>query len=257
VRVLIAVPVMLQRIMQLPKAVRQRYDTSSLRVVALSGSAIPGDLAIRFMNEFGDVVYNLYGSTEAGWASIATPADLRAAPGTAGRVPISTSVRILDGEERDAPSGHTGRIFVRSDTAFEGYTGGGTKPMVEGYMSTGDVGHFDSAGRLFVAGRDDDMVVSGGENVFPGEVEDLLANHPDVADVAVVGVPDDEYGERLRAYVVLRPDAVVRPEELRAHVRSHLATYKVPREVALIDEIPRNPSGKILRRELRKMVGPE
>ncbi len=251
VRVLVAVPVMLQRIMQLPKEVRRSFDTSSLRVVALSGSAIPGDVAIRFMDEFGDVVYNLYGSTEAGWASIATPGDLRAAPGTAGRVPVGTSVRILNGDDRDAPRGLTGRIFVRNGAAFEGYTGGGGKPMVDGYLSTGDMGHFDGAGRLFVDGRDDDMVVSGGENVFPGEVEDLLASYPDVVDVAVVGVPDDEFGERLRAYVVMRPDAAAGPEDLREHVRSHLATYKVPREVIVTDEIPRNASGKILRRQLK------
>jgi fatty-acyl-CoA synthase len=112
------------------------------------------------------------------------------------------------------------------------------------------MGHFDQAGRLFVEGRDDDMIVSGGENVFPDEVEDLLARHLEVADVAVVGVPDETFGQRLRAYVVLRPGASVTPEDLMQYVGSQLARYKVPREVILTPEIPRNAAGKIMRRAM-------
>jgi acyl-CoA synthetase (AMP-forming)/AMP-acid ligase II len=254
VNVMAAVPVMLQRIMELPPATLDRYDTSSLRVVALSGSALPGDLALRFMDRFGDVAYNLYGSTEVAWASIATPADLRQAPGTAGRPPRGTVVRMLDAAGQEVPAGVSGRIFVGNRMLFEGYTGGGSKPVVDGLMETGDTGHFDPSGRLFVDGRDDDMIVSGGENVFPREVEDLLSQHPAVADVTVVGVPDHEFGQRLKAFVVRRDgrrttDAAM-AAELQDHVRAHLARFKVPREVVFVAELPRNTTGKVVKGDL-------
>ncbi|HVF75829.1 MAG TPA: AMP-binding protein [Acidimicrobiales bacterium] len=248
---LVVVPVMLQRMLALPKEVTDRYDTSSLRIVAASGSALTGELATEWMDRFGDNLYNLYGSTEVAWASIAMPEDLRAAPGTAGKPPLGTTVRVVDAKGRDVPTGETGRIFVGNELPFEGYTGGGTKPMLDGLLSVGDVGHFDEGGRLFVDGREDDMIVSGGENVFPTEVEDLLARHPAVADVAVVGVPDDEFGQRLKAFVVTAPGAALTEEEAKGYVKQHLARYKVPREVAFLDELPRNTTGKVLRRELR------
>jgi fatty-acyl-CoA synthase len=252
VTVLAAVPVMLQRIMSLPPATLERYDTSSLRVVAVSGSALPGDLATRFMDAFGDVLYNLYGSTEVAWATVATPDDLRAAPGTAGSPPRGTVVKVMDEEGREVEQGETGRIFVANSGQFDGYTGGGSKALIDGLMSTGDVGHFDEHGRLFVDGRDDDMIVSGGENVFPREVEDLLAEHPAVNDVAVIGVDDEQFGQRLKAFVVVSPGPdQPRPDELQAHVRSSLASYKVPREIVFIDELPRNPTGKVLKRDLQ------
>ncbi|MEX2554647.1 MAG: AMP-binding protein [Actinomycetota bacterium] len=244
------VPVMLQRIMELPEPVRRRYDVSSLRAVPLSGSAIPGDLAVRFMDDFGDVVYNLYGSTEVGYASIATPEDLREAPGTAGRPPYGTVVKILDDEGREVPQGETGRIFVGSEVVFEGYTGGGSKEVVDGLMSSGDVGSFDEAGRLTVTGRADDMIVSGGENVFPREIEDLLARHDAIAEAAVIGVPDPKFGQRLKAFVVTRDGRKVTEEEVRDYIKAHLARFKVPREVEFLDELPRNPTGKVLKRVL-------
>jgi fatty-acyl-CoA synthase len=247
---LIVVPVMLQRILELgPEALRE-YDTSSLRVIAASGSALPGPLAHRVMDAFGGKLYNLYGSTEVSWATIASPGDLRAAPGTAGRVPRGTVVKIIGADDRELGPGETGRIFVGSELLFEGYTGGGDKPRIGSLMATGDVGHFDADGRLFVDGRDDDMIVSGGENVFPSEVEDLLSAVPGVSEVAVVGVPDPEFGQRLRAYVVLRPGAELSAEQLQAHVRANLARYKVPREVEFLDELPRNATGKVLKRTL-------
>jgi fatty-acyl-CoA synthase len=246
------VPTMLQRIMELPPATRARHDTSSLKALPLSGSAIPGDLATRAMDALGDVVFNFYGSTETGWASIATPADLRAAPGTAGRPPMGTGIRILGDDDRPVPAGETGRIFVSSQLRMEAYTDPAlAKAVVDGRMSTGDVGHLDEAGRLFVAGRDDDMIVSGGENVFPREVEDLLASHPEVREAAVIGVDDERFGQRLRAFVVLADGAAIDADGLRDHVRANLARYKVPRDVILLDELPRNPTGKVLRRALR------
>jgi acyl-CoA synthetase (AMP-forming)/AMP-acid ligase II len=246
----IVIPVMLQRVMELPVDIRRKYDTSSLRVVASSGSNLPGQLATRFMDEFGDVLYNLYGSTEVAWATIATPEDLRAAPGTAGRPPRGTVVKLLDADGREVPNGEAGRIFVANGMAFGGYTGGGTKDVIDGLMSTGDTGRWDAEGRLFVEGRDDDMIVSGGENVFPREVEDLLNSHPDIADCAVVGVPDEKFGQGLKAAVVVRPGASLTKADVRNHVKAHLARYKVPRDVVFVDELPRNSTGKILRNEI-------
>ncbi|MFN8159885.1 MAG: AMP-binding protein [Solirubrobacterales bacterium] len=248
--VLVVVPVMLQRMMALSDEVLDTIDLASLRITSASGSALPGDLALRWMDRFGDNIYNLYGSTEVAYATIATPRDLRAAPGTAGRPPRGTVVRLYDEEDRPVPAGEVGRIFVGNEMAFEGYTGGGGKEEIDGLMSSGDVGHFDSEGRLFIDGRDDEMIVSGGENVFPREVEDLLAGHEAVEEVAVIGVSDQEFGQRLKAFVVLREGAELGEEEAKAHVKGNLAAFKTPREVVFLAELPRNATGKILKREL-------
>ena len=251
----IAVPAMLQRILALPEDVRDRYDTSSLRAVVLSGSALPGGLATRWMDAFGDTLHSLYGSTEVAVVAIAGPTDLRIAPDTAGPVVPGVDVRLLDAKGAAVPTGDTGRIFVRSGLLFEGYTGGGNKEVIDGYMSTGDVGHFVND-RLFVDGREDDMIVSGGENVFPQEVEEAILDHPAVAEAAVVGVTDDEFGQRLRAVVVpASPEAPPTAEEIRDHVRNRLARYKVPRDVVFRDELPRNTTGKVLRRVLVDEAG--
>jgi acyl-CoA synthetase (AMP-forming)/AMP-acid ligase II len=249
---LAVVPVMLQRILELGKETIARYDVHALKVIAVSGSALPGELATRAMDVFGDVVYNLYGSTEVAWATIATPEDLRAAPGTAGRPPLGTIVKLLDEDGHEAKPGHGGRIFVANELVFEGYTGGGGKEIVGGLMSTGDVGHFDSGGRLFVDGRDDEMIVSGGENVFPREVEDLLADHDQVEEAAVIGVEDEEWGQRLKAFVVPRNGGELSEETVKGYVKQNLARYKVPREVVFLAELPRNATGKVLKRELQK-----
>jgi acyl-CoA synthetase (AMP-forming)/AMP-acid ligase II len=247
---LVAVPVMVQRILDLPENDRRRYDTSSLHVVSLSGSALAPTLAGQFLDEFGDVLYSLYGSTEVSFVSVAGPRDLREAPGSAGRVVRGVTVRLINDDGNDVKPGDTGRIFAASGLVFEGYTSGEDKSRLDGLTSTGDVGRFDADGRLYVEGRDDDMIVSGGENVFPAEVEDCLHRHPDVADVAVVGVADDRFGQALVAHVVLREGASTSPADLRAHVKSQLATYKVPREVVLHDELPRNETGKVVKRLL-------
>jgi len=249
---LIVVPVMLTRILELGPELISHYDTSSLRIIAVSGSALPGDLALRLMDTFGDVLYNLYGTTEVAWATIASPDQLRAAPGTAGTPPRGTQVRLFDdGDGEITEPGRPGRIFVRNEMVMDGYTSGDGKPMLNGLIATGDVGYLDTHGRLFVSGRDDDMIVSGGENVFPREVEDLLAEHPAVDDVAVIGVPDQQFGERLRAFVVLRDGAVLSDDDVREHVRENLARFKVPRDVVFVDVLPRNATGKVLKRELR------
>ena len=234
-----------------PGVARPATTLPSLRVTAASGSALPGDLAIRWMDSFGDNLYNLYGSTEVGWATIATPEDMRAAPGTAGRA--AARHRGQDprrGRRGAVADGETGRIFVGNEMSFEGYTGGGGKDVVDGLLSSGDVGHFDEGGRLFIDGRDDEMIVSGGENVFPREVEDLLADHEAIDEAAVIGVDDEKFGQRLKAFVVTSAGAELDEAEVKDYVKENLARYKVPREVEFLDELPRNPTGKVLKREL-------
>ncbi len=251
VRTLAVVPVMLQRIVDLPEEVRRRYNTSSLEVVASSGSALPGPLAARWMDAFGDNLYNTYGSTEVSVVSVADPQQLRATPGTAGTPLRGNTIRLVDENSNDVKPGETGRIFVGNTALFDGYTGGGNKEMLDGLMSSGDVGHFDDNGNLLVDGRDDDMIVSGGENVFPQEVEDLIAGMNDVEEVAVVGVPDDEFGQRLAAFVVKRKGAKITAKKIQADVRTALARHKVPRDVTFVAELPRNATGKVLRKQLK------
>jgi acyl-CoA synthetase (AMP-forming)/AMP-acid ligase II len=248
---LVVVPVMLQRMVDLGPEVIDRYDLSSLRCIAVSGSALPGDLAGRAMDLFGDVVYNLYGSTEVAIATVAGPDDLRKAPGTAGRPTRWTNLRIIDDAGKQVPQGTVGRVFVGSALSFSGYTGGDDKERVDGLLSSGDVGHLDEAGRLFIDGRDDDMIITGGENVFPREIEDLLADHDAVAEACVIGAPDEKWGQSLKAFVVLRSGKTLDVQGVKDYVKEHLAGYKVPREVVFLDQLPRNATGKILKRELR------
>jgi fatty-acyl-CoA synthase len=247
---LITVPILLSRILAAAEDEIGSRDLSALRIVAVSGSALSAELATRTMDLLGDVLYNLYGSTEVAYATIATPADLRAAPGTVGRPPYGTTITLLDPDGHQVAAGATGRIFVGNSIQFEGYTGGGNKEQVAGMMSTGDVGHLDSEGRLFVDGRDDEMLISGGENVFPREIEDLLASHDAIVEAAVLGVPDPDFGSRLRAYVVRAEGAGIDEDGVRDFVKSNLARYKVPRDVRFLDELPRNPAGKIVKRLL-------
>ena len=252
---LCVVPVMFDRIMDLPDDVLDKYSGRSLRFASASGSRMRPDVVISFMDRFGDVIYNNYNATEAGMIATATPGDLRAAPDTAGKPAEGTEIRILDGDLNEVPAGEVGGIYVRNSTQFDGYTSGTTKDFHEGFMSSGDVGYVDGAGRLFVVGRDDEMIVSGGENVYPIEVEKTLAAHPDVAEATVLGVDDKKFGQRLEAFVVLTADASATPDALKEHVRENLAGYKVPRAITVLDELPRSITGKISRRELQDRAG--
>jgi acyl-CoA synthetase (AMP-forming)/AMP-acid ligase II len=243
---LFAVPVMLQRLLESGLA-----PAKPPRIVAASGSALPGGLATSFMDRWGDCLYNLYGSTEASWASIATPRDLRRDPGTAGRPPHGTRVVILSPDGQVLPTGQVGQIYVGNEMLFEGYTAGTADSLRDGLLGTGDLGHLDSDGLLYVDGRADDMVVSGGENVFPRPVEELIAQLPQVREVAVIGVPDQEFGQRLAAYVVLYPGHRLEAGEVREYVRHYLARFSVPRDVFFLAELPRTATGKVIPRLLR------
>jgi acyl-CoA synthetase (AMP-forming)/AMP-acid ligase II len=251
---MIVVPVMLQRILELDEEDRKQ-DLSSLRVVASSGGPLAGELAASWMDAFGDNLYNLYGSTEVAWAAIGTPDDLRSAPGTSGKAPPGTSLKIFDPESKqEKPPGEEGEIFVGHEMLFEGYTGDEeAEETIDGHMTTGDLGYLDEEGRLFVQGRADNMIVSGGENVYPEEVEETLENHESVAEAAVIGVEDEKFGERLKAFVV--KDGEVSEDELKGYVKEQLANYKVPREIEFLDELPRKPQGKVDKQKLKEGGG--
>ncbi|MDJ0395239.1 acyl-CoA synthetase [Rhodococcus sp. G-MC3] len=248
---LVLVPTMLQRIVDLGPEVLAQYDTSALQIIFASGSAMSPDLVRRAARQFGPVLHNLYGSTEVAVATVATPEDLALAPDTAGRPPVTCHVELFDNDgSRVTTVGTVGRIFVSSGLSFSGYTDGRDKERIDGMLSTGDVGHFDHHGLLFVDGRDDDMIVSGGENVYPLEVENLLADHPDIVEAAVVGVADPEFGHRLKAYVVPAPLSPRDPDGIKDFVKANLARYKVPRDIVFVDALPRNATGKVLRTQL-------
>lgn len=254
---LVVVPTMLQRMLDLPEATRAKYDMSSLRTIFAAGSAIPADVVTRSLDYFGDTLYNVYGSTECAIITVATPAELRREPTTAGRPPVGIRVALYDQNRRRITEPNvTGTIFISNPHSFRAYTDGRTKETVDTLMSTGDLGHFDQHGLLFIDGRDDDMIVSGGENVFPQEVEHLIADRPDVLEAAVVGVDDREFGKRLCAFVVPGPDCARDAAIIKDYVRANLARYKVPREVVFLAELPRNATGKLLRKKLVELQTP-
>lgn len=251
-RGLVVVPTMLQRICELPRTDLARADTDNLHIISSSGSALPGQLVTEVLNRFGPVLYNAYGSTEAAVVTIAGPADLYRAPTTAGQRALGVRVELLD--EAGAPvttPTTVGRIFVASSARFEGYTNGQNKEVLNGLMSTGDLGYFDAHGRLFVVGREDDMIVSGGENVYPSEIEELLNSDVRIAESAVIGVDDDRFGKALKAVIVVAPNQHVGEQELKELIAHRLAKFKVPRVFEFVDALPRNATGKIIRRQLK------
>ena len=247
---MVVVPVMLSRILDLGEEKIEQRDLTDLRIILVSGSALGAELAQKAMKAFGPAVYNLYGSTEIAYATIATPQDLDVDPSTVGKVVRGSIVKLFDEDGDEVPAGESGRIFVGNISQFEGYTGGGNKDMLQGLMASGDVGHFDAEGRLYIDGRDDEMIVSGGENVFPAEVEELLSAHKSIQEAAAIGVEDEKFGQRLKAFVVLHDGGQLTEDEVKGYVKDNLANYKVPREVVFMDELPRNPTGKVLKREL-------
>jgi fatty-acyl-CoA synthase len=250
---MVVVPVMLSRILDELEKTQPKPNLSSLKILFVSGSQLGAELATRALKDLGPVIYNLYGSTEIAFATIARPKDLSINPATVGPVVKGAKVKILDDNGNELPKGEVGRIFVGNTFPFEGYTGGGGKQIIDGLMSSGDVGYFDENDLLYVSGRDDEMIVSGGENVFPAEIEDLVSGHPEVVEATALGVDDKEWGARLRCFVVKAEGATIDEDAIKSYVRENLARYKVPREVIFLDELPRNPTGKILKRELREM----
>jgi fatty-acyl-CoA synthase len=245
------VPVMIRRICDLDAARRGRYDLSTLRIVLASGSAMSPRLRRDALDAFGEVLYDLYGSTEAGWVTVATPDDIAGHPHTVGHPVPGTEVAIFTSEGERTRAGVSGAIHVRSRVVFEGYTSGESRSSREGFTPIGDVGHLDDDGYLYVEGRADDMVVVGGENVYPIEVEETIEAMPGVDEAAVKGVEDDELGHVLVAFV----SGSVAEGDVVAHCRKELASYKVPRRVTVLSELPHTATGKVLKRELLERLG--
>jgi acyl-CoA synthetase (AMP-forming)/AMP-acid ligase II len=243
------VPIMLARILDLPQHVRARNPVPSLRAVISSGDRLDPSLARRFMDAYGDILYNGYGSTEVGIGSLATPAELRHAPETVGKPVAGCPVRIYNRSDRPVGPRVTGRIFVGGELGA-GYIGGGAKAVIDGFTSTGDMGYLDNSGRLYIVGREDDMIVSGGENVYPRALENALAEHPGIAENAVIGVPDEQFGRRLAAFIVLRPRSGLDESAIRQYLKDKVSRFEQPREIRIVGSIPRNPAGKVLRKEL-------
>jgi acyl-CoA synthetase (AMP-forming)/AMP-acid ligase II len=243
------VPIMLARIMDLPQRVRMR-NPLALQVVISSGDRLDPSLARRFMDAYGEILYNGYGSTEVGIGSLATPFELRHAPDTVGHPVAGCPVRIFDRNGRAVGPRVTGRIFVGGELTTKGYIGGADKTVIDEMTSTGDMGYLDNSGRLYIVGREDDMIVSGGENVYPRALENALAEHPDVAENAVVGVPDERFGRRLAAFVVARARRQIDEAGLREYLKDKVSRFEQPRDIHVVDSIPRNPAGKVIRKEL-------
>jgi fatty-acyl-CoA synthase len=250
------VPTMLHRVLELPRETRNKYDARTLRAVFSGGAPLPVPVATEFMDTFGDVLFNFYGATETGLVTLATPADLRAAPGTIGKALPGNEIRLIGEDGRDVAPGEVGELYAKNQMLVAGYhddPAATAASMRDGFFSVGDLARRDASGHYFIEGRKRDMVISGGVNVYPAEVEGVLEQHPEVAEVAVVGVPDREWGERVRAFVVRRPGTSLSDVDLKTFARSRLAGPKVPRDYVFIDALPRNPTGKVLKRDLRGM----
>jgi fatty-acyl-CoA synthase len=249
------VPTMMQRVLGLGDEVLARHRTSSIRAIFSTGAPFPGPLARDVMDRFGDVLYNLYGATEFGVVTLATPADLRAAPGTIGRRIPGTEIRLQNDAGEDVKDGEVGELWVKTKLVVKGYHDdreATDASMRRGFFSVGDLARKDAEGRYFLEGRTRDMVISGGVNVYPAEVEAVLEAHPAVAEAAVVGVEDAQWGERVRAFVVRKEGSDLDAEGLKAWALARLSGPKVPRDYVFIGALPRNPTGKVLKRELRK-----
>jgi fatty-acyl-CoA synthase len=250
----LVVPTMLGRLAALPDEVRARHDLRSLRWVMSGAAPLATDTARRFQAAFGPILWNFYGATETGVVTLAGPADHVARPGTIGRAVHGNAVRLLDAAGAEVAPGEVGELFARNSMLIGGYhrNAEATRAsMRDGFFSVGDLARRDADGFYYLEARTHDMVISGGVNIYPREIEDRLAAHPAILEAAVIGVPDADWGEALRAFVVRRPDMPLDEAAVIAWCRDGLADFKRPRSVVFLDELPRNPTGKVLKRELR------
>ncbi|MGG7102441.1 class I adenylate-forming enzyme family protein [Rhodococcus sp. 24CO] len=252
----VAVPTMLQRILSLPEETLTRHDVSSVQFIGGGAAPFGAHIKERAIDLFGEVLYELYGCTEAGMLTGATPSDLRERPASSGRPFRHVDLKIVDEDGTEVPTGTTGEIVVKTPVVISGYIGRGPLGpdalLPGGFYRTGDVGHIDEDGYLYIYDRVSDMVIAGGVNIYPAEIEAVLNAHPDVVMAAVVGVPHEELGEQPVAAIQPREGSTVTAEDLLSYCDGRLAKYKWPRQFHFINEMPISPMGKLLKRELRK-----
>lgn len=251
------VPTMLRRLVDLPAQRRSVRDTSSLRWVLSGAAALSTDTAVRFQDAFGPILYNFYGSTETGLVTLAEPEHHGRYPGTIGRLLYGNELRLLDDDGNQVPTGEVGELYVKNGTLMTGYHGNREATDAanrDGFFTVGDMARVDGEGFYYLASRKRDMVISGGVNIYPREIENILHNHPDIVEAAVIGVPDDEWGESLAAFVVARPGCELDAAAVAHYCRDNLASYKSPRQVHFIDVLPRTVTGKVLKRNLRELA---
>ena len=249
------VPTMLVRIANLPGDALARHDTSSLRWVMSGAAPLSTEAARRFMGRFGPILWNFYGATETGLVTLAGPGDHLSRPGTIGRAMAGNEIRLVDDAGRDTGPGEIGELYARNAMLITGYHRNAEatqESQRDGFFSVGDLARRDADGYYYLESRKHDMVISGGVNIYPREIEDHLLTHPAILDAAVIGVPDPEWGETLRAFVVVRDGHRLSEQEVIDHCRTGLADFKRPRRVSFVRELPRNPTGKVLKRELRE-----
>jgi long-chain acyl-CoA synthetase len=251
------VPTMLVRLLQLPEAVRSRYDTSSLECIVHAAAPCPAHVKRGTIEWLGPVLREYYGGTETGPVVSCDSAEWLAHPGTVGRPIADADIRILAPNGEVLPHGEVGQVYVRPPSCWPAFTylGDAAKRESierEGHVTMGDVGYLDGDGYLYLTDRATDMVISGGVNIYPAEIEHCLQALPGVRDVAVFGIPDDLFGESLAAHVDADPTAGLTAEAIRCHVRQHLAGYKVPKVVVFDDRLPREDSGKLFKRRIRE-----
>jgi long-chain acyl-CoA synthetase len=250
------VPTLYVRLLRLPDDVKRRYDLSSMRHVSSTGSACPPAVKRAMIDWWGPVINESYGSSELGYITYVTSAEALAKPGTAGRPVPGAELAIVDERGQALPPGQPGLIYARQPTlidfTYQGNDGARRAMERDGYMTMGDVGYLDHDGYLFIVDRAADMVISGGVNIYPAEIEQALHGLAGVEDCAVFGIPDDEFGEALAAAIQPRAGALLGADEVRAFLRERLAGYKVPHVVTFHDALPREDTGKIFKRKLRE-----
>ncbi len=250
-----AVPTMFKRIGALPDEILKRHDLSSMRLMVTGGSPVPYEIKMRTIDIFGECLSEAYGSTETGMISFLRPGEQRTKPGSCGQLYQHVSVSIRDAEEKPLSVGDEGEIWVKTPTVISGYVGkllSSDTLDEQGYFRMGDVGRLDTDGYLYITDRVKDMIISGGVNIYPAEIERVLQMHSDVMDAAVIGTPDDDFGERVTAFVEPVPGKAIVLDELLEFCKSNLASYKVPRSIDVVETLPRNPMGKVLKADLRR-----
>jgi long-chain acyl-CoA synthetase len=249
------VPTMFIRLMKLPEAVRAKYDVSSLRHIIHAAAPCPADVKRAMIEWWGPVIYEFYGSTESGAVTFANSGDALKKPGTVGKISPGAELKFIGDDGRELPQGEIGEIYSRikshPDFTYHNKPEKRTEIEREGFITSGDVGYIDADGYVFICDRKRDMVISGGVNIYPAEIEAALHAVPGVHDCAVFGIPDEEFGEALMAVVEPQPGISLDAASIRAHLKTSLADYKVPKHIEIGANLPREDSGKIFKRRLR------